>query len=228
MKFDGICDDSIKTPTDLLRFLLTPQSKEFSDTELRTVFKAINLVNLEHRNDARGMLISIQSSKNPDYEAAGVIYLRLCELKNPGMTEQDRLLQAVDLVRCMTEILHSVLNSKILAVATGIYNFLVFRQPDNVALFSDSIIAIPEGDNKNRMAVPMLGWKHTTPTINSKPFLDALYKSIERQGDVKDWIKRNIPPSLRVAASEITGFKEFLQTTGNTGKGKYLEEQLGL
>jgi hypothetical protein len=229
MKFDGICDESIKTPTDLLRFLLTPRSKEFSDTELRTVYKAISLVDLkEQRDNARGMMLSIQSSKNPGYEAAGVIYLRLCELKNPGMTEQDRLLQAIDLVRCMTEISHPVLNSKILSVATGIYNFLAFRQPDHVELFTDSIIAVPENDNRNRMVVKMVGGNPTNPTINTKPFRDALYKSIERKGDVKDWIKRNIPPRLRVAASEVTGFKEFLQTMGKADKGKFLEDQLGL
>jgi hypothetical protein len=228
MKFDGICDESIKTPTDLLRFLLTPRSKEFSDTELRTVFKAVNLVDLKYRDDARGMMVAILSSKNPGFEATGVIYLRLCELNNPGITEHERLLQGVDLVRCMTEVSHPVLNSKILAVATGIYNFLVFRQPDHVELFTDTIIAVPEGDNKNRMVVPMLGWKNTLKTINSQPFLDALYRSIERQGDVKEWIKKNIPAKLRITALEVTGFKEFLETSGKADKGKFLEDQLGL
>lgn len=228
MKFDGICDDSIQTSTDLLRFLLTPKANEFSNAELRTVFKAINLVDLNYRDDARGMLIAIDSSKNPGYEAAGVVYLRLSELNHPDLSELDRTKQAIELLRCMTEKSHIVLNSKALIVATGIYDYLVFRQSDHLALFTDSIIAVPEGEDKNRTATAMMTWSQASATINTKPFLDALYKSIERQGDVKDWIKKNIPPKLRATAKEVTGFKEFLQTMGRAGKGKYLEDQLGL
>jgi hypothetical protein len=224
MKFDGICDESIKTSNDLLRFLLSPQSKAFSDTELRTVFKSVYLINLEYRDDSRGMLIAIESSKKPGYEAAGVVFLRMCELNNTLLTDQDRIRQATDLVRCMIEKPHPRLKNYVLTVTTGIYGFLEYRQAGLGQDFVNTLMAnIDSGLPEILMAKPL-----SAKGIDTKPFFAALHQSIEAQGDVKAWLKQHIPAKSRIKAAEITGFKECFEILDKKRKGQLLENQLGL
>jgi hypothetical protein len=225
MKFDDICDSRISKPTDLLSYLISNQAKEFSTVDLRTVFKAINLVDLRYRDDVRGMLMAIQSSKKPGFEAAGVVYLRLAELRNPELPSLERNRQAVDLMTCMVEKSHTTLNARVLAVATGIYDYLAYREPALAQYFADDLIACAE--TNPHMALALMT-KPNDQDIDPQPFYSSLYQAIGKSGDVKTWIKQKIPARLRQIAANNTGFKEFLQTMGKADKGKFLENQLGL
>lgn len=228
MKFDGIYDDNIKTSMDLLRYLLTPKANELSTADLRTVFKAINLVDLTYRDDARGMLIAIQSSKRPGYETAGVIYLRLRELKTTGLTDEDRTREAVDLVRCMVEKPHPTLKDHVLPVVTGMYHYLAYRQPDLAQSFVDGLI-YSANNREIKFGMPeALMTKPTAQHVDTKPFFAALHHAIERQGDVKDWLKEHIPARSRIRAAEISGFSECFEILSKKRKGHLLENQLGL
>lgn len=155
------------------------------------------------------------------------LIMRMTELLDSIPDERAR----VDEVVAMLELYawnpgHSTIRHYAVTAAAGAFDYLAFKQSPHLSYLADSIIA--KINEKPALVRALLCPSDTSEDADDEVMLDQLRASIERQGDLTAWIKKNIPSKSRPRMNAFTHWPEVMQAMTRGSRGKVLEDDLGM
>ncbi|MBI6882697.1 hypothetical protein [Pseudomonas putida] len=153
--------------------------------------------------------------------------MRMTELLGSIPDERSRVDHVIEMLEAYVKNpAHSGIRHYAVCTTAEAFNYLVFRQSSHIEYLADSIIAKVKSNPS--LVRALLCPSETSEKADDKVMLDQLRASIERQGELAHWIKKNIPSRSRPQMNVFTQWPEVMQAMTKASRGKALEDDLGL